>query len=381
MAHFDTDVFVLGGGPAGLATAIACRRAGLRVLLADGRRPPIDKACGEGLMPDSLQALSELGVTLPCDGGRPIRGIRYQDNVHGVSAEFPNGPGIALRRTALHAALVNCAEGIGVETHWSSPVTSFEGNLVHLSRKQIRARWVIGADGAQSAIRRWVGLDVFRRSSRRFSVRRHYRTAALSQYVEVFWGDGFQLYISPVGLDEICLAMIGRDPHAEIETAVAQTPRLHGLLSGSVASSTRRGAIAATCRLRRVTRENVALVGDASGTIDPISGEGLCLAFKQAAAVRDALLADDLPGYESAHRRLSMRPRFMADFMLTMNRSTVVRKRALAAFEQHPDSFAAFLALHVGEWSARRFMSAALAFAWCTATVRGRSSSIWEQWQ
>ena len=48
----STDIFVIGGGPAGLATAIAARQRGFDVVVADGAQPPIDKPCGEGLMPD-----------------------------------------------------------------------------------------------------------------------------------------------------------------------------------------------------------------------------------------------------------------------------------------------------------------------------------------
>jgi len=59
----ETDVFVIGGGPAGLAAAIAARRAGFDVVVADRSQPPIDKACGEGLMPDGLSALQRLGVS------------------------------------------------------------------------------------------------------------------------------------------------------------------------------------------------------------------------------------------------------------------------------------------------------------------------------
>ena len=70
------DLFVIGGGPAGLATAIAARLAGLTVRVADMRRPPIDKACGEGIMPDGVAVLKELGVELPGDQVFPFRGIR-----------------------------------------------------------------------------------------------------------------------------------------------------------------------------------------------------------------------------------------------------------------------------------------------------------------
>src|SRR5436309_2237554 len=57
----ETDVFVIGGGPAGLAAAIATRRKGFRVTVADGSEPPIDKACGEGLLTDTAIAFRELG--------------------------------------------------------------------------------------------------------------------------------------------------------------------------------------------------------------------------------------------------------------------------------------------------------------------------------
>src|SRR5690348_5891232 len=96
---FDTDVFVVGGGPAGLAAAIAARQHGLRVMVADRAQPPIDKACGEGLMPDSLEVLSRLGVSLECETGRgcetgSFHGIRFVGPECSVAATFPLGRGL-----------------------------------------------------------------------------------------------------------------------------------------------------------------------------------------------------------------------------------------------------------------------------------------------
>ena len=83
------DVFVIGGGPAGLAAAIAARQRGMSVAVADGTEPPIDKACGEGLMPETIAALGELGVEIQPDAGYRIRGIRFLQQETHVGAEFP----------------------------------------------------------------------------------------------------------------------------------------------------------------------------------------------------------------------------------------------------------------------------------------------------
>jgi flavin-dependent dehydrogenase len=72
-----TDVFVVGGGPAGLAAAIAARQRGFDVVVADPARPPIDKACGEGLMPESIRALRDLGVTFEPEQSFNFRGVRF----------------------------------------------------------------------------------------------------------------------------------------------------------------------------------------------------------------------------------------------------------------------------------------------------------------
>src|SRR4051794_10270243 len=103
-----TDVFIVGGGPAGLASAIAARRRGLDVIVADLARPPIDKACGEGIMPDGIAAARAIGVPLDHVPGCPFRGIRFRDAEWIAEASFPHGCGLGLRRTVLHTSLLEC---------------------------------------------------------------------------------------------------------------------------------------------------------------------------------------------------------------------------------------------------------------------------------
>jgi menaquinone-9 beta-reductase len=350
-----TDIFVVGGGPVGLAAAIAARRKGFGVTLADGREPPIDKACGEGLMPDGLAAAARLGLQLADAESFAFRGIRFHGEGVSVTADFPNGPGRGVRRTTLHRALVEQAERCGVKLRWGCSIAGLEG---------IEAQWIVGADGTGSRIRKWAGLEAFRRNTKRYGFRRHFKREPWTDYVEIYWGNGCQIYVTPVAPDEVGVALLSRDAKLRVRDALAQFPALAEKLDGVPESSNERGALTASRRLRRVTRGNVALVGDASGSVDAISGEGLCLGFQQALALADAMERGNLSLYELAHRRLSVRPRFMADIMLTMDRWRWLRGRALPALAAHPELFGGLLAMHVGAARRTDFAANCVALGW-----------------
>lgn len=336
----DTDVLVVGGGPAGLAAAIAARRKGFSVAVVDAGMPPIDKACGEGLMPDALSALAELGVKIPSELGVSFRGIRFVGEDISVEAEFPWGNGLALRRTALHQILVDAATQAGVELHWGAPSAELSDGT---------ARWIIGADGHASRVRKWAGLDRWRRVRERLGFRAHYRMAPWTDHVEVHWHPDFQMYVAAVAEDEVMVAVLCRDPHVRVAEALEFFPELHERLAGAPRTTLERGGISATRRLWVVTQGSVALVGDASGSVDAITGEGLGLAFRQALALADALVAGNLDMYESAHRKLSRRPRFMADLLLMLDGRPNLQYRALHYLARHPQVFRYLLALHVGQ--------------------------------
>ncbi|MGI8770705.1 MAG: NAD(P)/FAD-dependent oxidoreductase [Acidobacteriaceae bacterium] len=346
--QFDTGVFVAGGGPVGLAAAIAAADRGLTVTLADGCRPPLDKACGEGLMPDSLASLAALGISL--DGADTARfdGIRFLSPGGCAEARFPNGSGRGVRRTLLHSLLLARAEALGVRFCWGSPVTGVDGEFVSLGMRLIRARWIVGADGLQSRIRRWAGLDQGAVRTRRIGLRRHYRIAPWSDFVEIYWGEHGQAYVTPVGFEQVCVAFIARAKHFSAERALDSFPELRQRLAGAVVSTSSRGALTLGRKLPQVTHGRVALVGDASGSVDAITGEGLALGFRQAARLADALAAGDLSGYEDAHRTIQRVPMFMSNTMLLMDRSRWLRDRALGAFESSPQLFARMLRVHVG---------------------------------
>ena len=113
-------------------------------------------------------------------------------------------------------------------------------------------------------------------------------------------------------------------------------------------SSRERGAITATVRLRSVARGNLALIGDASGSVDAITGEGVFLSLRQAEALASAMANGDLMEYERAHPRLALRPNIMAQAMLLLDRGSGLRQMLLGAMSAQPWVFRQLLAVHVG---------------------------------
>lgn len=363
--NLDTDVFVVGGGPAGLAAALAARQHGLRATVADVLRPPIDKACGEGLMPDSQVELARLEVSLErCPQGS-FRGIRFVGPRHSVQAEFPRGTGVGIRRTVLHAALIEHAERAGVEMRWGVRAGGVRPGAVLIDGRVVRCRWVVGADGQNSQVRKWAGLSAGRTFEQRVALRQHFRLPGVPEFVEIHWGEESQAYITPISREEICVAIIARGKLGSFAAELDKLPALAERLRAARPSSAVRGAATISNRLRRVTGNGIALVGEASGSVDAITGEGLALAFRHALALGQAMAGNDLSLYERAHRSIEAVPQFMRRAMLLMDKSAAIRQRALSAFHARPGLFARMLSVHVGELAPWRFGAGALAeFGW-----------------
>ena len=130
-----------------------------------------------------------------------------------------------------------------------------------------------------------------------------------------------------------------------------------------------RGALTVTRKLANVCGGRVALLGDASGGVDAITGEGLCLAFRQAVLLADCLCANDLNRYQVEHRRIARHAARMADLMLLLEHREGLRRRLMRAFRAHPVLFPRMLAMHVGEGSPLHFAGNSLALGWSLLTA------------
>jgi flavin-dependent dehydrogenase len=351
----NADVLVVGAGPAGLATAIAVRLKGLSVTVADSRRPPIEKACGEGLLPEGVAALSFLGIHLNSNVAFPIAGIRFCDAISSASAKFPHGAeSFGLRRTVLHSLLVQRAHDVGVSFRWGTRVSDCTANSARLDSAVCNFRWLVGADGQKSNVRKWTGLGPRRLSSSRFGFRRHFAIAPWSGFVEVYWGRNCQIYVTPTGSHEVCIALLAGDPQMRIADALPQFPELASRLNDAQPLTAELGGVTTLERSGKVARENTALVGDASFTVDGITGQGLSLAFQQALHLSDSIAAENLATYEIAHRKLVSASARMARLLLFLAHHDPVRRITLRTLAKNPSLFTRLLSLHAGSTAALR---------------------------
>lgn len=345
------DVVIVGGGPIGLATAIAARRAGLATTVLDRGRPPIDGACGEGLMPDAVDLLAELGVDLRLMGGFKFRGIRYLEGDLTVEGFFPDRPGMAVHRADFHAALVARAEEVGVDLRWGTPARglAFEDRTalgVETDGGLVRGRFVVGADGLRSKVRRWAGLEEASPAPLRFGMRRHFEAEPWCDFVEVYWGPGCEAYVYGLGPREMGVALLWSGEKANFDQLLERFPAVAERLRDAPATSRDLGAGPLDRRVTAVCRGNVALVGDASGYRDAITGEGIAKGLHQARALVESLARGTLSGYPAAHRRASRLPDAMTAITMAFERRPRLRRRALSALAKEPEMFSRLLGIH-----------------------------------
>jgi flavin-dependent dehydrogenase len=363
------DAVVVGGGPAGLAFAAAAAWRGLDVTVLEARPYPVDKACGEGILPAGVRALEALGVRHRLGPGdaTPLTAIRWIDAGPGAGAPgavaeapLPSPGGLGVRRTALSAALLARAREAGAEVLEAEAVghrRAADEVAVETAAGEVRARLLVAADGLASPVRRREGLDRPVGGPRRFGLRRHLSVEPWSDAVEVHLADGVEAYLTPSGAGRLGVAFLfEREAPGGWPALLARFPALEARLAGAPAASAERGAgpLARTARARVLDR--LVLLGDAAGYLDAITGEGLSLSL--ACALDLAALAPDaiargagtaaLLGYERAWRR-RWRPYWLSTAaLLAVTRRPALRRSLLGLCAREPRPLARLVAAAVG---------------------------------
>ncbi|MFF7203076.1 NAD(P)/FAD-dependent oxidoreductase [Streptomyces sp. NPDC008141] len=332
------DLLIAGGGPAGLATALYAARAGLDTVIAEPRQAPVDKACGEGLMPGAVHALTTLGLQV---AGHPITGIRYVQGTRRVQASFRQGPGLGVRRTSLHSALHQAVlkEGVPVLAVRVEDVRQ-DTTGVSVPGTGLRAKWLVGADGLHSPVRRSVGLAAQPSGTPRYGLRRHYAVPPWSAYVEVHWGPHAEAYVTPLGPELVGVALLTAH-RAPFDTQLAHFPELAARLPAEAAATVVRGAGPLRQTARARFRGRVLLVGDAAGYIDALTGEGISLAFAGAEALVHNVRRGTPWRYETDWKAATRRHRLLTQLLVRARQQPALAPHIVPTAERLPRVFAA----------------------------------------
>ncbi len=332
---------IVGGGPTGLGASIHAAQQGLSPLVIEPKEGTIDKACGEGLMPGAIEHLHKLGVD---PEGRPFKGIRYCDAHSELQAtgHFPT-PARGVRRLKLHESLRERAQELGVEfLNGKVDGLSQTDDEVILSLRDIdniQAEHVIAADGLHSTIRRELGIEPSPPPRRRFGVRRHFQIEPWSDFVEVYWSDGAEAYVTPVADDCVGVAIL-YEPQAGFDTLLIQNfPKLQSRLGSAPQASKDQGAGPFDQRVRSQRKGRVLLAGDAAGYLDPLTGEGVALGLKTAEAAVQAIASGTPHKYEAAYRSTTRRYYWLTRGLLTLTRPRFVHRPLIQTLRAIPPVF------------------------------------------
>ncbi len=388
MLETTYDIIVVGAGIAGSSSAIALAPEGYRLLLVDRAVFPRDKPCGEGIMPQGVEVLAQLGVlsAILDSGARTFRGIRYR-NRQGVlaQAEFPRAEGgvafgVAQRRYHLDHLLVQRAtsfanvtvregfavtevlrEGDAVRGIVGHPVDSPSQRLV------FRAPLTIGADGRHSLFHAACGLTKVFLRRRRYGVTGHLRSVAgIGPYVEVLPHQDGEIYLAPCGEDVTLVALLLEERAMKFFKGDLSRRYLESLRStegfGSrIARAELVPPVYAVGPLGFTVdpcyRPGLLLIGDSAGFLDPITGEGMALALKSVKAavplISEAFAHGDF-GTELGRRYAEKRLELIGDLvrftrlLLALSRHKFIADRAVRRLSRDERLFRNLLAIATG---------------------------------
>lgn len=306
------DVAIVGAGPAGSTLAALLARRGLKVALIDKERFPRDKVCGEFLSYDALPLLAALGLDGALDraGATSIDHCRIVGEGRTYSFSFPH-VARGLSRSVFDTLLLERATACGATRldGWTAAGIRPDGVTIVSGEesRDLSARAVAGAWGRWGRFDQTLGRAFVReRAHRSFGFKRHYRAGAPSSSIDLYAFRGGYLGVNQVegGITNIC-GLVQADRlsghkgrwEAFVESIRASSPALDALFAAhEPAQEQFLSSDPVIFRARSAVERGIFMVGDASGIIDPLTGNGMAMAV-QSAFLAAPFLAEACSGH------------------------------------------------------------------------------------
>ncbi len=375
----EWDLVIVGAGPAGSAAAIAASRAapGARVLMLDTADFPRDKVCGDGVAPHAMDVLAGLGIAvtgLSADT-EPVTAL-HLTSPKGVQAKrnFPR-PAAVIPRALFDARLVHAALDAGVVLRRHRVRTLVQNDGQVLVDGTIRARTVIGADGAESVVRRQCGAGRAQPGTVAIALRGYTGSepGPAGEQRLVMAGAHWPAYawVFPIG-DGTANVGYGELIRATPPSRAELTARLHALLPGLPPLALRGHRLPLSPGRPRVAHDRVLLAGDAASLINPLTGEGIFYAVLSGALAGAAAMGPEpAPAYRRALRHGLGRHFRHTDLLARCTRRSWLVDIATAAARDDRHAFDSLVEIGLGAGT----LDSPLAKAMITAAALRRHDS------
>lgn len=304
------DVAIVGSGPAGSILAWKLSQNGNSIVVLEARTKVTRKVCGEYLCPMGVSLLKEVGLGEVLKDYYSVLGMDiYTPRGIAVKSLFPETKkfkekGVSLNRQSFDQALVDKAKTSGCEFQFGSTITdiSFNGSfwtIVNSQGEVTRSRLLVGADGRRSLVAKKLNLSTGEKSTK-IAIHTWLKGAnnlARKGQMHLF-SDGSYIGIDPINEREVNISLVcDADKVKEYKSAknvlihfLNKSEQLKELVNSCEEIEKVYSVFPVTHKVHDVISCQCALVGDAAGFLDPLTGEGIFNAIWSATTLADAVI-------------------------------------------------------------------------------------------